>query len=164
MRFQGEGGRADGDHQEAFHNLHYGGNGLPDATAKFLLADKPVSSKPRALVVDDDEPIRSLLSRVVAYQGFVVETARDGAEAIQRLGDDGYDVVLLDLMMPRVDGYSVLAWMRKEDPAMLKCTIVATAVPEREVARSLSDNVYRVHQKPFDLAQLVEDVRRCGEQ
>jgi two-component system response regulator PilR (NtrC family) len=134
-------------------------------TAAFLLAYEFVpTDQPRALVVDDDEPIRSLLSRVVAHQGFVVETARDGAEAIQRLGDDGYDVVLLDLMMPRVDGYGVLAWMRKETPEMLKCTIVATAVPEREVARTLRDNVYRVHQKPFDMAQLVEDVRRCGSQ
>ena len=113
-------------------------------------------------MVDDDEPIRAMLSRIVEHQGFDVETARDGAEAIERLHDDGYKVVLLDLMMPRVDGYGVLAWMRAEEPDLLKCTIVATAVPEHEVARTLFDKVYRVHQKPFNLDQLVSDVRACA--
>jgi len=120
------------------------------------------SERPRALVVDDDEPIRNMLSHVVERQGFDVETARDGVEAIERLDHDRYDVVLLDLMMPRVDGYGVLAWMRRMDPRMLKCTIVATAVPENEVARALFDNVYRVHQKPFNMTQLVADVRACS--
>jgi DNA-binding response OmpR family regulator len=114
------------------------------------------------LVVDDDEPIRAMLSRVVEHQGFDVETARDGVEAIERLEGDGYSVVVLDLMMPRVDGYGVLAWMRECDPALLACTIVATAVPEREVARTLAENVYKVHQKPFDMTTLIEDVRRCA--
>src|SRR5262249_46284487 len=129
----------------------------------FLLAqpDMP-SERPRALVVDDDEPIRSMLGRIIEHQGFKVDTARDGAEAIERLSADGYDVVLLDLMMPRVDGYGVLSWMRKEDPKMIECTIVASAVPEREIMRQLVGNVYRVHQKPFEMTQLIEDVRRCA--
>jgi len=105
-----------------------------------------------------------MLSRVVEHQGFDVETARDGAEAIERLDSDSYDVVLLDLMMPRIDGYGVLAWMRKMEPELLKCTIVATAVPESEVARTLFDKVYRVHQKPFNMVQLVADVRACAGQ
>ena len=52
--------------------------------------------KPRALVVDDDEPIRALLVNLVEHLNFSVDSARDGAEAIERLEDDGYDVVLLD--------------------------------------------------------------------
>jgi CheY-like chemotaxis protein len=120
-------------------------------------------SRPKALVVDDDEPIRSMLARVVEHQGFNVVTANDGAQAIDRLAKNGYKVVLLDLMMPRVDGFGVLAWMREKDPALLACTIVATAVPEREIARTLADKVYRVHQKPFDVAQLITDVRHCAD-
>jgi CheY-like chemotaxis protein len=132
-------------------------------TATFLLAQQPMSpEKPRALVVDDDEPIRAMLGRIVEHQGFTVDMARDGAEAIERLSHDGYNVVLLDLMMPRVDGYGVLSWMRAEKPDLIDCTIVASAVPEREISRQLTDSVYKVHQKPFDMAQLLDDVRRCA--
>jgi DNA-binding response OmpR family regulator len=118
--------------------------------------------KPRALVVDDDEPIRAMLGRIVEHQGFTVDMARDGAEAIERLAADGYSVVLLDLMMPKVDGYGVLSWMRAEKPDLIDCTIVASAVPEREISRKLVDSVYKVHQKPFDMTQLLDDVRRCA--
>lgn len=132
-------------------------------TAAILLAQQDMpSERPRALIVDDDEPIRSMLGRIVEHQGFAVDTARDGVEAIERLSADGYDVVLLDLMMPRVDGYGVLNWMRAEKPDLIGCTIVASAVPEREIARQLVDHVYRVHQKPFEMQQLIEDVRRCA--
>src|SRR4051812_21453900 len=80
----------------------------------FLLASLyfMTGPKPRALIVDDDEPIRSMLARVVEHQGFMVTTAKDGVEAIEQLEHDGFNVVLLDLMMPRVDGYGVLNWMR----------------------------------------------------
>ena len=132
-------------------------------TATFLLAQQVMSAeKPRALVVDDDEPIRAMLGRIVEHQGFTVETARDGAEAIERLSADGYSVVLLDLMMPNVDGWGVLTWMRAKRPDLIDCTILASAVPEREIARQLVDQVYKVHQKPFDMTELIEDVRRCA--
>ena len=103
-----------------------------------------------------------MLSKVVEHQGFTVETARDGVEAIHRLNADGYSVVLLDLMMPRIDGYGVLDYMRANNPELLACTIVATAVPEREIAQNLASSVYRVHTKPFDMAQLLADVRHCA--
>jgi DNA-binding NtrC family response regulator len=126
-----------------------------------ILALNQTVSKPRALIVDDDEPIRSLLATIVEHQGFDVETARDGNEAIEMLDDDGYNVVVLDLMMPRVDGYAVLRHMHDTQPGMIGRTIVATAVPEREVARSLHSPVFKVHAKPFDVGQLMDDVRKC---
>jgi len=116
---------------------------------------------PKALVVDDDEPIRQLLAKVVEHAGFTVETAKDGAEAIKRIDSDGYDVILLDLMMPRVDGYQVLDHLRDEHPDMVGCTIVATAVPERDLRRQSISGVFKVHSKPFDIARLVEDIRDC---
>ncbi len=73
-------------------------------------------SQARALVVDDDDPIRTLLATLVEYQGYDVETARDGEQAIQRLDADGYSLVLLDLMMPRVDGYAVLRHIQASTP------------------------------------------------
>src|SRR6266566_1872359 len=86
-------------------------------------------NEPRALVVDDDEPIRTLLATIVQHEGFNVETAKDGRDAIAHIEADGYNVILLDLMMPRVDGYQVLEHLRQEHPSLVPCTIVATAIP-----------------------------------
>jgi len=113
----------------------------------------------KALVVDDDEPIRKLLTRVMESEQFTVDTARNGAEAISQLNDDGYGVVLLDLMMPEVDGFAVLRHMQEHFPEKLRRTIVATAAPESEVRKRLKEPVFRVHFKPFDVHALIEDVR-----
>src|SRR5256885_545509 len=97
--------------------------------------------EPRALVVDDDEPIRTLLATIVEHEGFDVQTAKDGREAIEQIDRDGYNVIVLDLMMPRVDGYQVLNHLRDEHPELVPCTIVATAIPERDLRRQAISGV-----------------------
>jgi two-component system, OmpR family, phosphate regulon response regulator PhoB len=66
------------------------------------------SSPTKVLVVDDDGAVRSVLRRGLEAQGFVVDEAADGAEALERVPDSRPDVVLLDLMMPGPDGFDVL--------------------------------------------------------
>ena len=119
--------------------------------------------KKRALVVDDDDPIRTMLAKVVERQNLAVDTARDGVEAIQRIdaNPEGYSLILLDLMMPRVDGYGVLKHINAHCPEQLACTIIASAVPETEILRRFNLPVFRIHAKPFDLARLIEDIREC---
>jgi len=119
-------------------------------------------AKPRALIVDDDEPIRVMLAAIVRQHGFAVETARDGREAIDKIKSGRFDVILLDLMMPHVNGYDVLQYIRKSQPDLLRRTIVATAVPERELQRDLTEPVFKVHMKPFDLPQLMADIRTAA--
>lgn len=102
-----------------------------------------------------------MLAAVVKQHGFVVETARDGHEAIAKLDKGTFDVILLDLMMPHVNGYDVLQHIRKNQPDLLRRTIVATAVPERELKRDLTVPVFKVHMKPFDVPQLLADIQRC---
>ena len=115
----------------------------------------------RALVVDDDEPIRTMLTKIVERQDIEVDVARDGQEAIARIGEDGYSVILLDLMMPRVDGFQVLEYMSQNHPEKLACTIVASAIPESEIRRRFDGSVYRIHAKPFDMTRLISDVKAC---
>ena len=116
----------------------------------------------RALVVDDDDPIRMMLAKIVERQNIRVDTARDGIEAIERLDrDHDYDLILLDLMMPRLDGYGVVKHIEKHHPERLACTIIASAVPESEILRKIDVPVYRIHAKPFDLARLIADIREC---
>lgn len=117
----------------------------------------------RALVVDDDEPIRTMLAKVVERQDFEVDTASDGAEAISKLEQDGYSVVLLDLMMPRVDGFAVLHYMQENDPEALACTIIASALPQSEVRKRFDVEVYGVHSKPFDIQRLISDINQCAD-
>lgn len=122
-----------------------------------------VDEKKRALVVDDDDPIRTMLAKVVERQNLKVDTARDGVEAIERIDQlDDYSLILLDLMMPRMDGYGVLQYLQEHHPSMLKCTIIASAVPESEVLRKFVAPVFKIHAKPFDMSKLIADIQECA--
>lgn len=112
-------------------------------------------------MVDDDDPIRTMLAKVVERQNLDVDTARDGVEAIERIDEDGYSVIVLDMMMPRVDGYGVLEHLRAHHPEKLRCTIIASAVPESEILKQFDIPVYRIHAKPFDMSRLIEDIKVC---
>ena len=120
-----------------------------------------MEEKKRALVVDDDDPIRTMLAKVVERQDLSVDTARDGVEAIERIDRDGYSLIVLDLMMPRVDGYGVLQHIKAHHPDKLRCTIIASAVPESEILKRFNLPVFRIHAKPFDMARLIADIHEC---
>ena len=120
-----------------------------------------MSEKKRALVVDDDDPIRTMLAKVVERQDLAVDTARDGVEAIERIDRNGYALIVLDLMMPRIDGYGVLQHLKAHHPDKLRCTIIASAVPESEILKRFNLPVFRIHAKPFDMARLIADIHEC---
>jgi CheY-like chemotaxis protein len=114
----------------------------------------------RALVVDDDVAIRILVSRILEGRRFIVDTANDGAEAIQKLATASYAVILLDLMMPRVDGIGVVKFLAEYHPDQLASVIVMTAFGERASERLPSPRV-RFLEKPFDIHALVAEVSEC---
>lgn len=118
--------------------------------------------KKRALVVDDDDPIRMMLAKIVGRQDLEVDTASDGAEAITLLDEDGYAVILLDMMMPRVDGFGVLRHMKALHPEQLARTIIASAVPESEILKNFEIPVFSIHAKPFDMNRLIADIHACA--
>ena len=114
------------------------------------------------MVVDDDDPIRAMLSKIVSRQNLDVDTARDGVEAIERIDEiGGYSLIVLDLMMPRIDGYGVLKHLNDHHPEKLACTIIASAVPESEILKRFHLPIFRIHPKPFDMTRLIEDIREC---
>lgn len=115
----------------------------------------------RALVVDDDEPIRTMLAKVVERQDFEVDTARDGAEAIEMLQQDGYSVVLLDLMMPRVDGFGVIQYLKEHPPLRKPIVLIVSAYTDQKFKEVDPKVVAGVLRKPFEVSELGNLIRMC---
>jgi DNA-binding response OmpR family regulator len=114
-----------------------------------------------ALVVDDDDGIRLLLTRILSANGFRVDVARDGAEAIEKMAASVYDVIILDLMMPRVDGRGVVHYLSDHSPGILPKVIVITAFGSSAISE-VCPPVGRYLEKPFDINRLLRDVTECA--
>ena len=115
----------------------------------------------RVLVAEDDAAIRKLLVRVFAREGFDVDAASNGREAIDLIGKTFYDGVVLDLMMPDISGFDVLRWIRTERPEIAKKLIVITAASDRETRHIRAGEVCAVLRKPFDLGEVTATLRTC---
>jgi CheY-like chemotaxis protein len=116
--------------------------------------------KKRVLVVDDDDAIRMMVERVLKREQYEVESARDGFEAIEKLTRNDYTTILLDLMMPRVDGHGVLRYLEEQHPKA-PAVIVMTANMQGANETASARPVFRVLSKPFDIRQLVSHVHEC---
>jgi CheY-like chemotaxis protein len=115
----------------------------------------------RVLVADDDQSIRQLVSTIVRREHFTVDSASDGLEAIECLKKHEYAVVLLDLMMPRLDGFGVIEWLRANPPLIKPIVIVITAYADQRFKEVDSELVSGVLRKPFEVAELGDLVRAC---
>jgi len=116
----------------------------------------------RVLVVDDDESSRSILSRRLQQQGHVAEQAEDGKQALTILAGQDYDLVLLDIVMPRLDGYEVLARMKADDRLRHVPVIVISSLDEVEsVTRCLALGADDYVSKPFNPSLLRARVEAC---
>ena len=103
------------------------------------------------LVVDDNEMNRDLLSRRLKQQGHRVATARNGLEALERIGAEEFDLVLLDIMMPELDGYKVLERLRETGALDQLPVIMISAVTEMEsVVRCIEMGATDYLPKPFN--------------
>jgi DNA-binding response OmpR family regulator len=122
------------------------------------MTDTPL---PRVLIADDEPAIRTLVSRVLRREGFEPMEAFDGQDAIEHLDAGKYDALVLDLMMPRVDGFGVVEHLIDTNPAMMEKTIVLTAFP-RTAARERLHHLCSIESKPFELQELVTLVRECA--
>jgi DNA-binding response OmpR family regulator len=117
----------------------------------------------RMLVVDDDEGIARLLSVIFRRANIAVDIACDGQAGLDRLSNESYDVILLDLMLPGTNGFDVIRTLKATRSEVLARTIVLTAASDR-MLRDFEDAplVRRVIRKPFDIDDLVAAVRSCS--
>ena len=116
-------------------------------------------NKGNVLVVDDEADIREGLEMLLISEGYAVDLANNGAEGLHRMEDRGYDLVLLDLMMPDMSGMQVLQEVRKHDRETPIFLITAYGSLEAAVnALKLGANDY--FSKPWDNDKLIIEIDR----
>jgi DNA-binding response OmpR family regulator len=113
------------------------------------------------LVVEDDPAIRRLVTMVLQRHGYQVDIAADGLEAVLKLGLTEYDAIILDLMMPNLDGFTFLNTFAREDPERLRKVIVTSAASPAVIRERMERVPFSLLPKPFDIGELVQRVRAC---
>ncbi len=115
---------------------------------------------PRILCVDDDPGIRDLCSIALSKAGYAIDTAANGREALEKLQDNHYGAILLDLAIPSVHGATILNVLQRERPEQLRRIIVVTGMPDA-VVNSVRHPVVAVLRKPVSMEALLAEVNNC---
>ena len=124
-------------------------------------APAPVDDRPLALVVDDSITVRRVTERFLQRNGMRVVTAKDGLDAIGVLSDHKPDVILLDIEMPRMDGYEFASHVRNDDRvADVPIIMITSRVGDKHRARAIELGVNDYLGKPYQDAQLMEAIQR----
>ena len=116
----------------------------------------------KVLVVDDEEPLRRLLRKELSRKGFSVEVASDGREALGLLNNNAYDVILLDIVMPGVNGISVMKKLRSDPSAPAIIVLTGKATIETAV-EAMKNGAYDYLTKPYKLDELIIIINRAYE-
>jgi DNA-binding response OmpR family regulator len=111
----------------------------------------------RILVVDDDPEIVSVIRRGLTYEGYTVETAADGVEALEKVADTQPDAVVLDVMMPGLDGTEVARRLRHSGNIPVLMLTARGTVADKVVGLDSGADDYLV--KPFDFDELLARIR-----
>jgi CheY-like chemotaxis protein len=121
------------------------------------------ASRKDVLIVDDDESVRDLLHVALTRSGLACDTAADGELAVECLAATDYEVVLLDLAMPRLDGAGVLTRLHAmpKRNAVRPIVLVMTGSVEREPVVQFADAVQVVIRKPLNVSDVGELVHGC---
>ncbi len=117
----------------------------------------------RVLVVDDDDVIRQLITVNLELEGFDVMTAFDGQDCLDKVKKVMPDVITLDIMMPRLDGWEAASRLRA-DPATagIKVVLLSARAQEADLQRGSRLGVDAYLTKPFDPDELIATVRRLA--
>jgi len=119
-------------------------------------------AKPKLLIIDDEPVIRQTIREIFEYEKYAVEEAADGLEGISKIKDNDYDVVLLDIKMPEMDGLEVLAKVQIIKPELPVVMISGHGTLETAV-EAVKNGAYDFISKPPDLNRLLITVRNAHE-
>lgn len=121
-----------------------------------MSAEEAPARRYRALVVEDDPAIRRLVEKLLRRRQIEIETAGDGRTAIDKLRTDSFDVLILDLMVPELNGFDVIEYLKKEgNPVPVA---VVSAVSQQALTKLDLDVVKVVISKPFDVDEFTKAI------
>ena len=123
------------------------------------LMTNPAAKKSTILVVDDEDALRTVLSGELANEGYEVKAAADGDEAIGEVEKTPFDLVLLDIKMPRVNGFEVLKFI-KEKHAKTKVVMLTGFADLKNAIESKKLGADDFVSKPYDLVDLLTTIER----
>ncbi|HEX9986591.1 MAG TPA: response regulator [Thermoanaerobaculia bacterium] len=115
--------------------------------------------RPRVLIVEDDLQTREALRQVLEREGCEIDLATDGQKAIGCLAQHRYDVILLDIVLPKISGTEVMEYIASTTPEQLEFVIVVTGLEVGEI-RKLFPSVRDALAKPVMPTRLLASVRR----
>ncbi|HKG59394.1 MAG TPA: response regulator [Pyrinomonadaceae bacterium] len=138
------------------YQVDQSGNGAPLNDIGGLV---PFPKSARLLVVDDEESLRITTAAILEKEGYVVDTASTGDEAIDLLAKEDYDLVLTDLHMEGGDGLSVLNRIRRHAPLTISVVLTGFASVESAIA-ALQEGAYDYLVKPCDIESMKHTIRR----
>jgi two-component system nitrogen regulation response regulator NtrX len=125
-------------------------------------AKEEIMAAPKVLVVEDDTAIRTLVVAALRREPIEVHTASDGLAALECVRANDYAVILLDLMMPRLNGYEFLENLDSVRGDAEPVVIVMTAFDTTSLRKLPPNRVHAVLHKPFDVDRVVDLVRDCA--
>ena len=118
-----------------------------------------MADKSKIFVVDDEESLRTVLSTELTSEGYDVQTAADGDDAIGVLGKEKFDLILLDIKMPRVNGFEVLKYVKEKQPAT-KVVMLTAFADLKNAIESKKLGAEDFVSKPYDLVDLLTTIER----
>lgn len=118
-----------------------------------------MADKRKVLVVDDEEALRTVLSSELVSEGYDVGAASDGDEAISEMQKLEYDLVLLDIKMPRMNGFEVLKYIKDKHPST-KVVMLTGFADLKNAIESKKLGAEDFVSKPYDLVDLLTTIER----
>lgn len=128
---------------------------MPFMTGQLLAISQPISM--RLLVVEDEEDLRRGLEQALREEGYAVDAAGEGTEALFKAETWDYDAIVMDIMLPGLDGWEILQRVRRHKKTPVLLLTARDAVRDRVRGLDLGADDYLV--KPFDLGELLARVR-----
>jgi CheY-like chemotaxis protein len=140
-----------------------GSGPAPAASRAIAIPIRQTRGLGRVLVVDDDEVIRRLIAANLTLEGFDVATAVDGQDCLEKVSAIAPDVITLDAMMPRLDGWQTVRRLRKRpDTAHIKLLLITASVQADSPAHHAHARADTYLAKPFDPAEMIRVVRELA--
>jgi DNA-binding NtrC family response regulator len=117
-----------------------------------------LGERTRILIVDDDESIRKILSTILEEEGYVVDTAENGKEAIEKSTAKFYNLALIDVRLPDIEGVTLLAKLKETVPRMRK--IIITGFPSiQNVIEAVNNKADGYMLKPFEICKILGTIK-----